>query len=63
MAMWTGDCYFTTFIDTYSHHVVVRLMKSRGETLKYTQEYLNCAEIITVSRTKHVWYSEHGTYY
>ena len=49
----TGDYYFTTFVDTYSHHVVVRLMKSKGEILKLTQEYLDHAETITGERATH----------
>ena len=60
MAMWTGDYYFATFIDTYSHHVIVRLMKSKGETLRYTQEYLDRAEIITGERATHFRITDMG---
>ena len=60
MATWMGDYYFATFIDTYSHHVVVRLMKSRGETLKYTQEYLDRAETITGEHATHFHITDMG---
>jgi len=53
MAMWTGDYYFATFVDTYSHHVVVRLMKSKGEISKFTQEYLDRAETIMGEHAAH----------
>ena len=60
MAMWTGDYYFATFIDTYSHHVIVRLMKSRGETLKYTQEYLDHTKTIMGERATHFHITDTG---
>ena len=60
MATRMGDYYFATFIDTYSHHVIVRLMKSKGETLRYTQEYLDCAEIITGKRATHFRITDMG---
>jgi len=52
-ATWTGNYYFTTFVDTYSHHVVVRLMKSKGEILKFTREYLDHTETITGKHAAH----------
>ena len=60
MAMQTGDYYFATFVDTYSHQVVVRLMKSRGETLKYTQEYLDRAKTITGECATHFHITDTG---
>jgi len=49
----TGDYYFATFVNTYSHHVVVRLMKSKGEISKFTQEYLDHAETVTGEHAAH----------
>ena len=60
MAMRMGDYYFATFVDTYSHHVVVRLMKSKGETIRYTQEYLDHAEIITGEHATHFCITDMG---
>ena len=55
-----GDYYFTTFVNTYSHHVVVRLMKSKGEILKFTQEYLDRAKTITGEHAAHFCMADTG---
>jgi len=60
MATRTGDYYFATFVNTYSHHVVVRLMKSKGEILKFTQEYLDRAETVTGEHAAHFCMADIG---
>jgi len=42
-----GYCYFVTFIDGYSHHLIVKLIKLKNEVLKLTKEYLEWAEAET----------------
>jgi len=60
MATRTGDYYFTTFINTYSHHVVVRLMKPKGEIVKFAQEYLDCTETIMGKHATHFHMADTG---
>jgi len=48
-----GNYYFTTFVNTYSNHIVVRLMKSKGEISKFTQEYLDHAETVMGEHAAH----------
>jgi len=60
MAMQTGDYYFATFVNTYSHHIIVRLMKSKGEILKFTQEYLDHAKTIMGERAAHFRMADTG---
>jgi len=55
-----GNYYFATFVNTYSHHIVVRLMKSKGEILKFTQEYLDHAETITGKCAAHFHMADTG---
>ena len=35
-----GHHYFVTFIDGYSHHLIVKLIKFKNEVPKLTKEYL-----------------------
>ena len=37
---WKGYCYFVTFIDSYSHCLVVKLIKLKSKVPKLTKEYL-----------------------
>lgn len=43
----TGHRYFVTFIDAKSHHLVVKLIKTKDEVLPLTKEYFSRAEAET----------------
>lgn len=43
----TGHKYFVTFIDGHSHHLVVKLMKTKDEVLSLLKEYFARAEAET----------------
>ena len=47
MTAWKGYCYFVTFIDGYSHRLIVKLIKLKNEVPKLTKEYLERAEAET----------------
>jgi len=38
--MWKGYCYFVTFINGYSHRLIVKLIKLKNKVPKLTKEYL-----------------------
>ncbi|KAJ8580824.1 hypothetical protein M405DRAFT_708364, partial [Rhizopogon salebrosus TDB-379] len=46
----TGYRYFVTFIDAYSHHLVVKLVKTKDEVFELTKSYFERAETITGER-------------
>ncbi|MDR7986887.1 DDE-type integrase/transposase/recombinase, partial [Escherichia coli] len=46
----SGYRYFITFIDGHSHHLVVQLMKTKDETIRHTQTYIERAEAETGER-------------
>ena len=46
----TGFRYFVTFIDAYSHHLVVKLVKTKDETFGLTKSYFERAETETGER-------------
>ena len=46
----TGHSYFVTYIDGYSHHVVVKLLKSKDEVYGQMKAYIERAETITGER-------------
>lgn len=43
----TGHRYFVTYIDGHSHHLVVKLAKSKDEVFGFTKEYFVRAEAET----------------
>ncbi|KAG1839397.1 hypothetical protein C8R48DRAFT_553573, partial [Suillus tomentosus] len=45
-----GFRYFVTFIDAYSHHLVVKLVKTKDETFALTKGYFERAETETGER-------------
>ncbi|OAX31444.1 hypothetical protein K503DRAFT_669294, partial [Rhizopogon vinicolor AM-OR11-026] len=47
MMAQTGHRYFITFIDAYSHHLVVRLIKAKDEVLGLTKAYFERAKVKT----------------
>ncbi|KAF9231914.1 hypothetical protein BU15DRAFT_55627, partial [Melanogaster broomeanus] len=50
MQAWRGHSYFVTYIGGYSHHVVVKLIKSKDEVFSQTKAYLERAETVTSER-------------
>lgn len=46
----TGSRYFVTFIDAHSHHLVVKLVKTKDETFQLTKAYFERAETQTGER-------------
>ena len=48
-----GFHYFVTFIDGYSHHLIVKLIKFKNEVPKLTKEYLERAETETGERANY----------
>ena len=58
--MCTLSTYCAGCTCNFNNHVVVRLMKSKGETLRYTQEYLDRAEIITGKHATHFCITDMG---
>lgn len=43
----TGHRYFVTYIDGHSHHLVVKLIKTKDEVFPLTKEYFSRAEVET----------------
>ena len=46
----TAHLYFVTYINRYSHHIVVKLLKSKDEVFGQMKAYIECAETITGER-------------
>jgi transposase InsO family protein len=46
----TGSRYFVTFIDAYSHHLVVKLVKTKDETFELTKAYFERSSTETGER-------------
>ncbi|OAX32186.1 hypothetical protein K503DRAFT_668769, partial [Rhizopogon vinicolor AM-OR11-026] len=49
----SGHRYFITFIDACSHHVVVRLLKTKDEALGLTKSYFERVEAETSERANY----------
>jgi len=58
----SGYRYFITFIDTCSHHLVIKLLKTKDEALKLTRMYFERAEAETGERAN-IFHSDGGGEY
>ncbi|KAI6024937.1 hypothetical protein BKA83DRAFT_4052220 [Pisolithus microcarpus] len=50
----TSHRYFITFIDGQSHHLVVKLLKTKDEVLTATKEYFTQAEAETGEKANYL---------
>ena len=57
-----GYCYFITFIDGYSHRLIIKLIKLKNEVPRLTREYLERAKAETGERTNY-FHSDGGREY
>lgn len=58
----TGHQYFATFIDAYSHHLVVKLLKTKDEVFALSKSYFERAEIET-GECPNIFHSDGGGEY
>ena len=58
----TGYRYFVTFIDAYSHNLVVKLVKTKDKVFALTKSYFERAETITGERPNY-FHSDGGGEY
>jgi transposase InsO family protein len=58
----TGHRYFVTFIDAHSHHLVVKLIKTKDEVFSLTKSYFERSETITAQRPNYLRSDGGGEY-
>ena len=60
--VWKGYCYFVTFINSYSHHLIIKLIKVKSNVSNLTKEYLKRAEAETGKHTNYFCRNGGGEY-